>query len=254
MSRSPFHLWAFSCAHVGTDQHCEGRESLADALRQSESDTGFDWHVALNLGDHSGSQGEPDDEEGREIVRQYAVLRDHRREQIYDIGGNHDRSDVGKPEGWWFDKWIDPTGTHTRDSGVNAAKRSYPIDGDWERYAFRVGNLLFLMMSDRNEPACHLPRTEGGRNPGGVVSTQTFAWWKEHVEANRDAIIVSCHHYMLKVTSRVEAIGCMIWRRRCAPVTHVQPWVPRAGGRRNGSHPFPKERCHQPKLVTLRVQ
>lgn len=201
MNPSAFHLWAFSCAHVGTDLRRAGRQSLAEALRQSESDEGFDWHIALNLGDHSGSQGEPDDEEGREVVRQYGVLRQHRREQVYDIGGNHDRSDVGKPEGWWFDKWIDPTGAHTEYSNVDAVKRPYSIAGDWERYAFRVGNVLFLMMSDRNEPTCHLPRDEGGGNPSGVVSTNTFAWWQQQVETNRDAIIVSCHHYMLKDTT-----------------------------------------------------
>jgi len=49
--------------------------------------------------------------------------------------------------------WIDPTGEHTAFSGVDAGRRPYPIEGTWERYSFRVGNMLFLMMSDINEPA-----------------------------------------------------------------------------------------------------
>ncbi|MFW6060225.1 MAG: hypothetical protein ACODAQ_08585 [Phycisphaeraceae bacterium] len=201
MTDTPFNLWAFSCAHVGTDLGREGRESLAEAIRQSESDAGFDWHIALNLGDHSGNQGEPADDEGEEVVRQYGALQQHRREQVYDIAGNHDRSDVGHPEGWWTRKWIDPAGENTSHSGVDPAKRPYPIEGDWERYSFRVGNVLFLMMSDRNEPSAHLPREEGGGNPSGVVTAETFAWWKQQVEANPDAIIVTCHHYMLKDTT-----------------------------------------------------
>ncbi len=28
-----------------------------------------------------------------------------------------------------------------------------PIEGTWERYSFKVGNLNFLMMSDRNDSA-----------------------------------------------------------------------------------------------------
>lgn len=199
-SDKPLHLWAFCCAHVGSDIR-HGRESLADALRQSESSGGFEWDLAVNLGDLSGAQGEPTDEEGQEVVRQYSVLKRHRREQIYDIGGNHDRSDVGKPEGWWVDKWIDPTGSHTDCSGVDASRRPYPVHGNWERYQFRVGNLVFLMMSDRNEPSSHLPREVGGGNPSGVVSQETFDWWKQQVQANADAIVISAHHYMLKNTT-----------------------------------------------------
>ena len=39
----------------------------------------------------------PEDEQGREVVRQYAVLKRHRREQIYNIAGNHDASPHGAP-------------------------------------------------------------------------------------------------------------------------------------------------------------
>ncbi len=37
--------------------------------------------IALNLGDLSGSQTAPNDEEGREVVRQLATSRHHRRER-----------------------------------------------------------------------------------------------------------------------------------------------------------------------------
>jgi hypothetical protein len=70
-----------------------------------------------------------------------------------------------------------------------------------ERYSFRVGNILFLMMSDRNEPSQKIGRRTLGGHPGGVVSGETFAWWKKMVEASPDSIIISVHHYVLKNTA-----------------------------------------------------
>jgi hypothetical protein len=207
----PLELWAFSDAHVGTDLR-HGRESLADALRQSEGPDGFAWDIAVNLGDHSGTQGEPDDAEGAEVVRQYAALRTHRREQIYDVGGNHDRSDVGTPEGAWVDRWLDPTGSHPASSGVHADRRPYPVLGTWERYSVEIGNLLLLLMSDRNEPSRHLPRSEVGGNPGGVVSAETFAWWRDQLRSHPEHLVITGHHYVPKDTTVAsgEWEGC--WR------------------------------------------
>jgi hypothetical protein len=195
-----FRVWVFSDAHVGTDK-AQGRESLATALRQSESASGFEWDVALDLGDMSGMQGTPKDDEGQEIVRQFRVLTRHRREQIYDLSGNHDRSGLDEPQAWWWRKWLDPTGEHAEFSGVDRAKRPFPVDGTWEHYSFRAGNLLFLLMSDINEPSQKVGRGTLGGNPGGVVSGETFRWWKRNVEANRSAIVISAHHYMLKDTT-----------------------------------------------------
>jgi hypothetical protein len=190
----------FSDAHVGTDK-IHGRDSLATALRQSESSVGFDWDIALDLGDMSGGQTTPKDEEGREIVRQLGVLRHHLREQIYDLSGNHDRSGLDEPQAWWWRQWVDPTGEHTRFSGVHASKRPFPIEGTWEHYSFRAGNLVFLMMSDINEPSQKVGRGTLGGNPAGVVSGETFRWWKKMVDENRSSIIVSAHHYVLKNTT-----------------------------------------------------
>src|SRR5688500_6349357 len=91
-----FRLWAIGDAHVGTDLRRK-RESLAEAIRHSEKggrDGGpaFDWDIALNVGDFSGSQAPPEDDEGREVVRQYAAATKHRREDFYDLVGNHDGS------------------------------------------------------------------------------------------------------------------------------------------------------------------
>ena len=193
-------VWVFSDAHVGSDIK-QKRESLADALRQSEGDGGFEWDLAVNLGDNSGEQGLPGDAEGKELVKQFAVLTKHRREQIYDISGNHDRGSPDKPDGEWFQKWLDPMGRSTANSRIDNAKRPYKVEGTWERYSFRVGNLMFLMMSDINEPTMKVGRGALGGNPAGVVRGETFEWWKKAVKDNPDSIIISAHHYMLKDTT-----------------------------------------------------
>jgi hypothetical protein len=200
-SPAKFRVWVFSDAHVGRDKKNGQRDSLAEAIRQSELPTGFEWDIALDLGDMSGDVGLPKDAEGEEIVRQFGVLKKHRREQIYDLSGNHDRSGLDEPQAWWWRKWIDPTGEHTQFSQIDEARRPYPIDGTWERYSFRAGNLLFLMMSDINEPSRKVGRGTLGGNPGGVVSGETFRWWKRMVEENPASIIISAHHYMLKNTT-----------------------------------------------------
>ena len=201
-----FRLWATGCSHVGTDLRVSGRESLAEAIRQSErgGDQGgpaFEWDIALHLGDFSGSQTPPDNDEGHEVVRQFAAAKRHRRELFYCLVGNHDASGADEPCQWWFRRWIDPTGENTNFSRVDPSARLYPIEGTWERYAFRVGNLLFLMMGDRNDGGPPVGRGERGGYPAGAVTAETFGWWKRAIEANPDAIIVSAHHHMLKETT-----------------------------------------------------
>ncbi len=224
-----FHLWVFSDAHVATDRAVSAAirngmgfippagypESLANALRQSEEggDLGgpsFRWDIALDLGDNAGLWDLPDDPQGAEVVRQLGVLKKHRREQIYPVAGNHDASpgvaasSLGKPDNWWFRKWVDPVGEHPESSGVDPRRRPYPTDGTWERYSFKVGNIRFLMMSDRNDLPYPVGRQEsGGGSPAGAVTGETWEWWKRYVEEARQAgeIVVSVHHHMLRETT-----------------------------------------------------
>lgn len=200
-----FRLWATGDSHVGTDLRRK-RQSLADAIRQSEAggDEGgpaFDWDIALHVGDLSGNQGSPNDEEGKEVVRQFAALRKHRREQFYNLAGNHDASGPGEPTQWWFKKWADPTGENTQFSGVDPKSRPYPVEGTWERYSFRVGNMLFLMMSDRNDGGPPVGRAKRGGYPAGAVTGETLRWWKSMVETHPEDIIITAHHHMLRSTT-----------------------------------------------------
>ena len=189
-----FRLWACGDSHVGTDLK-KKRESLAEAIRQSEfgGDEGgpaFDWDIAVHVGDLSGNQGSPDDEEGREVIKQFSALTKHRREDVYNLAGNHDASGPGEETQWWFRKWVDPTGENTKSSGVDAARRKFPVEGTWERYSFRVGNLLFLIMSDRNDGGPPRGRAKRGGYPAGAVTSDTFDWWKRLVMEIRIALFL----------------------------------------------------------------
>lgn len=201
-------LWAMSCSHVSSDLEF-GRQSLAEAIRHSEigGEEGgppFEWDVAVHLGDHSGGQTSPTDVEGMEIVSQFKTATKHIREQIYTIAGNHDAPiEEGAPLQWWVRKWIDPIGEHTEYSGVDRRNMPYEIEGTWERYKFQVGNIKFLMMSDRNDfppPVGRRGAIRGGY-PSGAVTKETVDWWTNEVESNLDSVIVSAHHHMLKETT-----------------------------------------------------
>lgn len=197
--------WAAGCSHVHSDLR-QGRRSLAEALEQSEfggSEGGppFDWDVMLHLGDTCASQGLPTDDMAMAIIEQFAVLKKHRREQIYDIAGNLDATSAGGVTQWWFRKWIDPEGLNTPYSGVDSRRRPYPISGNWERYSFQAGNILFLMLSDRNDGERPVGRGEGGGWPAGAITDSTFDWWRGQVESNRDKIIVTCAHHVLRDTT-----------------------------------------------------
>lgn len=202
-------VWVGSCSHVHTDLERGNRESYAAAIRQSEGHgplgaPAFDWDIMLHLGDLSGSQTPPDDAEAEEVFRQWSAMRDHRREQIYNVLGNHDASGPDEPTQWWFKQWIDPTGEHPAHSGVDNDERPFPVTGTWERYSFQAGNVLFLMMGDRNDggpPSGRAYSETGGGYPAGKVTRETFEWWREMVETNQDKSIVTCHHHMLKDTT-----------------------------------------------------
>ncbi len=240
-------LWASGDPHVGTDlwegrgskrtRRKGSRESLAEAIRQSESPAGFDWDVALCVGDFSGNQDIPDDDEGREIVRQFGAMARHRRAQFYTLAGNHDAS----PGYAWYRKWLDPLGQHAADSGVDPRHMPAPPSGTWERYWLRLGNLLWLVMSDRNDYAPPVGRMvdghgKGGR-PAGAVTTETFAWWKQMVEENRDAVILCAHHHMLRDTTVASGYGegCGTLDAAGNRVGHYHGYFPDDGPHNNGA-------------------
>ena len=204
-----FRVWATSCAHVPADIQ-QSRESLAEAIRQSEgfvkNAPAFSWDIMVDAGDVSAHQTPPQDADGQELVRQYRVLTRHRREQIYNVPGNHDAPYFDHGPGSWFRKWCDPLGENTEFSGVDAQRRPFSVHGTWERYRFQAGNILFLMLADRNDVPTpvgrgHSEAANSGGYPAGAVTRETFRWWKQQVLDNQDKIIVTvCHHALRDTT------------------------------------------------------
>jgi hypothetical protein len=198
-------IWACGCSHVHSDLK-HGRRSLGEAIEQSEhggSEGGapFEWDLMLNLGDFSGTQGPPQDADGPPVVEQLCAGRKHRIEQIYPLLGNHDASGPEEETQWWFRKWLDPLGQNPASSRVHSERRPYPIEGSWERYSFSAGNVLFLMIGDRNDGGPPKGRGEHGGYPAGAITAETFEWWRRMVESNQDRIIVTCAHHLLRDTT-----------------------------------------------------
>ncbi len=204
-----FRVWAVSCSHVPADIR-RGRESLAKVIRQSEGleegAPAFDWDIMIDAGDLSANQVPPGDRDGRELVRQYRAMTKHRREQVYNVPGNHDAPYYDRGPGSWFRRWGDPLGENTRFSGVDPGRRPFPVEGTWERYRFEAGNILFLMLADRNDAPVpvgrgHSRQRKRGGYPPGAVTRETFNWWQEQVLENQDKIIVTMHHHALRDTT-----------------------------------------------------
>ncbi len=210
-----FRVWVASDCHLTADIR-HGRESLAEAIRQSEGRQAgappFAWDIMVDAGDLSASQFPPTDEDGRELVRQYRALSKHNREDVYNVPGNHDGTYYDRGVAWWFRKWADPLGEHTELSGVDASRRPFPIEGTWERYRFAAGNVVFLMLSDRNSAPAPVGRGRSdqklkGGFPAGAVTRETFDWWKRQVLDNQDKILITVHHHVLRDTTTRSGYG-----------------------------------------------
>ena len=210
-----FRVWAASCAHVPADIR-RGRESLAKVIRQSEGKIegapAFDWDIMIDAGDVSAHQTPPGDKDGKELIRQYRAMTKHRREQVYNVPGNHDAPYYDHGPGSWIRKWGDPLGENTEFSGVDPKRRPFSVEGNWERYRFQAGNVLFLMLADRNDAPNPVGRGhsrdgKSGGYPPGAVTRDTFNWWKSQVLANQDKIIVTMHHHALRDTTVASGFG-----------------------------------------------
>ncbi len=218
-TQQEFRVWAAGDSHVPKDLKF-GRESLAEAIRQSEgfpaggkrAAPGFSWDIMIDTGDLSASQFPPSEEDGRILVRQYRALRKHYREDVYNVPGNHDGMYYDRGIGTWFQRWADPLGQHTESSGVDARRRRFPVEGTWERYKFQTGNVLFLMLADRNSAPSpvgrgHSRQKQQGGFPAGAVTRDTFDWWKQQVLDNQNRIIITVHHHVLRDTTTRSSFG-----------------------------------------------
>ena len=193
-----FSFWLIGDPHIQTDLDMQPQyRSLEAAIKDArfggdEGGERFDWDIALVTGDYTGRLQCPDDSFGRDLVEQFQRSGADPN-CFYGVIGNHDAD----PENLWFQKWIDPLGTHTAFSGVDNNKRPYPTQGEWDHYSFTVGNTLFLMLGDRNEGPPPFGRVCRYGYPAGRLSEATFRWWVQQVESHPNSIIVTVAHHAL---------------------------------------------------------
>ena len=194
-----FTVWGLSDAHIQTNLDLTPpfrslESAITDSLQGgSQGGPSFAWDIGVIAGDYTGRQQCPGDPDGQELVDQFMGAGVD-PSLFYGVIGNHDN---GEEDALWFQRWVDSLGESPEFSGVVNANRPFPVRGEWDHYAFEAGNVLFLMLGDKNFGGTPFGRECRGGFPAGQVSQETFEWWVEMVETNTDKIIVTVAHYSL---------------------------------------------------------
>ena len=205
-----FTLWATSDAHIVREALAESvdpaavpRESMRIAVEQADSHAGFNYDIGVHLGDLL----DYDYETIAGFKKYVAQLNYSSKDKHcwYHVGGNNDENSVLNDgmsiDNEYYRKYIDPAGEFTDISGIDNAKRPYPVTGTYERYYFDVGNIRFLFLSDRNDLPAPYGRGAGGFFVDGAITLDTYKWLVEQIIKNPDRIIaVHCHHPLKDTT------------------------------------------------------
>lgn len=205
-----FTIWATSDAHIVRELLAEGidparvpRESMTCAIEQAQGPDGFDFDIALHLGDILDY-----DHETADNFQQFRNQLAHCHKDAhywYHVGGNNDENSVLNDgvaiDNEHYRKVIDPVGEFTELSGIDNRKRPYPTVGTYERYHVDVGNIRMLFLSDRNDLPAPYGRGEGGFYVDGAITLESYLWllgqvitWPERI------LMVVCHHALKDTT------------------------------------------------------
>lgn len=196
--KSAFSIWAFSDVHQG--------DNIGYLTRAVSDFNDKEWDIAVNLGDNVSPNGNDADHD--DFIAEFSGLSNgHEIDDVYHIMGNSDATVKSDPNGanFYFQRYCDPFGLNTTYSGVT--QRPYPITGTYDAYYFTVGNMLIIMISDRNDD--DPPSGENGqdradpdgRRAGGAWTTEQWTFLKNTVENNTDKIIIVGSHQAIKDTS-----------------------------------------------------
>ena len=191
----------------------------------------FSWDMMVDVGDWTASQAPPGHEEGEALAHVLNSRLGPDRGRFFTVSGNHDGDQKGWLPGHFAQSYVNPLGldAYAESSGFKASQR--PNNGDirqlleypgtrWDRYLIRTGNVIWIMLGDRNEfdtlaekrgdtsgsyqagrgSAAGMPR---GGYPSGSVTLDTFEWWKGVVEdpALTKDILITTHHLLPRNTT-----------------------------------------------------
>lgn len=229
-----FNVWLTSDTHLAGDP-TGSVKSLKLPIKQARGKvagaSSFTWDIQIDAGDWTGSQKPPTEAEGKILARELSKILDKDRGRLFTISGNHDGVGRGKKPGVFFKKYINPlrdpkyfkTSKFTLPLKTSSKPyfllSSYP-GTRWDRYLIRTGNVIWIMLSDRNEfdalaeqRGDTTGRFQAGRGsaagmpaggyPSGAVTLETFKWWKKVVENPKfsNCILITVTHQMLPYTT-----------------------------------------------------
>jgi len=232
-SQDYFNAWLTTCSHlVGPTGN---PQSLKLAVEQSRGllsgASGFGWDILIDMGDWTASQKPPGDEEGEALARLLDETLGMDRGRFFTVSGNHDGDAKGWNAGEFTKKYINPLGA-SEFAETSSFDRSQRPEGTdyrqllnypgtrWDRYLIRTGNVIWIMLGDRNEYD-QLAESRGDKSgafqagrgnaagmpnggyPSGAVTLDTYEWWKQVVEdpAFSEDILITTHHLMLANTT-----------------------------------------------------
>ena len=208
--RKTFTLWATSDAHIVREALGESgasravpRESMSVALQQADGPSGFHYDIGVHLGDLLDYDHETEGNFRKYLAQLKRGAKD--RHAWYHTGGNNDENSVLNDgvaiDNEYYRKIIDPAGEFTGTSGVDNARRPFPVSGTYEHYFVDIGNLRCLFLSDRNDLPAPYGRGEGGFFVDGAITLDTYRWLVRQVVTNPDRILaVLCHHPLKDTT------------------------------------------------------
>lgn len=233
LSQKKFNAWLSTCSHlVGPTGN---PKSFNRAVRQSKGldsrAQAFDWDVIIDVGDWTASQNPPSNEEGEHVAKVLNETFGKDRGRFFTVAGNHDGEACGWKPGDFTQKYVNPLGESQFAATSGFEQKERPQDNDfrqlldypgtrWDRYLVRTGNVVWIMMGDRNEfDELAIARNDlsgqyqAGRGsdgglpkggyPSGAVTLDTFQWWKQVVEDKQfsNDILITVHHHMPALTT-----------------------------------------------------
>lgn len=200
--RNKIVIWASGCPHFSGDYKHDSSSIIQNA---NDIDTEIDWDVFLLLGDLNNGPNLPNQHTTDLYKLFLSNLKNHAHSDVFCLMGNHDSytPDSSSIENPWFRKVIDPIGEFPEYSENLLSNRNHKISGSYDHYKIEIGNeIVILMLSDRNDLPYPVGRGNSGKGfPAGAITRETFNWWIKEVEQNKEKIIFTCHHHLLKETT-----------------------------------------------------